>query len=75
MEPLWRSAARPHRVIGGGQVDRALDGIFPLAAQTKGRDPAFLAFVNGLTHSNWWMNVRGTAIPGVALINVSAHSE
>ena len=38
-EATLETAARPHRVLGGGQEDRPLDGVVPLAAQAKGRDP------------------------------------
>ena len=35
------TSARPHRALGGGQEDRPLDRVGPLADQAKGRDPGF----------------------------------
>ena len=40
-ETTLETSARPLRVLGGGQEDRPLDGVVPLAAQVKGRDPGF----------------------------------
>ena len=38
-EVTLETSARPHRAPGVGQEDRPLDGVVPLAAQAKGRDP------------------------------------
>ena len=35
------TSARPHRALGGGQEDRPLDRVGPLADQANGRDPGF----------------------------------
>ena len=40
-EAILETSARLHRVLGGGQEDRPLDRVGPLADQAKGRDPGF----------------------------------